>query len=243
MSQADPVLSVTKTARRRGSEASGFRLEVPHFQVSRGECIALTGTSGSGKSTMLDLLGLVLRPDRCERFTLRLPDGTEIDVGALWERNDRDALAAVRAVHIGYILQTGGLLPFLTAGDNIGLSRALLGMNTQDGLIDRLTTALGITRLLSKKPHALSIGERQRVAIARALAHRPALLLADEPTAALDPGQAVDVVTLLLQLARELDITVIIVSHDWELIQSLGLKQVRGQAMDGGTGSATRFQS
>lgn len=243
MSQADMVLSVKGTERRRGGETGGFRLEVPQFQVSRGECIALTGASGSGKSTMLDLLGLVLRPDRCERFSLRLPDGVDINVGALWKNNDRDALAAVRAVHIGYILQTGGLLPFLTAGDNIGLSRALLGMSTHDGLIDRLTATLGITRLLAKKPHDLSIGERQRVAIARALAHRPALLLADEPTAALDPGQAVDVVKLLLQLAHELNITVVIVSHDWELVQSLGLRQVRGQPLDGGTGSATRFQS
>ena len=234
------VLSVTGAARQRGGD-DGFRLEVPRLGVRRGECIAITGPSGCGKSTLLDLLGLVLRPDRCAAFELRTRDGGVIDVAALWRHNDRDGLAQIRAQHIGYVLQTGGLLPFLPAIENIRLSRALLGLGNGDGLVERLAEALKIGHLLARKPHALSIGERQRVAIARALAHQPAFLLADEPTAALDPGQALQVMKLLLALVQHFQITAIIVSHDWDLVRSLGLRQVRAEPGSGGSHAVTRF--
>ncbi|MBL8668178.1 MAG: ABC transporter ATP-binding protein [Rhodospirillales bacterium] len=233
MTGADVVLSLAGTRRQRGSESDGFRLEVSHLALRRGECIAITGPSGSGKSTLLDLLGLVLAPDRSDGFMLNPQPGAAIDVARLWQRHDRNALAAIRARHIGYVLQTGGLLPFLPAIDNIRLSRDLLGLGDGDGLVERLTGALGIGRLLRKKPQALSIGERQRVAIARAIAHRPALLLADEPTAALDPGQAVGVMKLLLALVRELRITAVIVSHDWDLVSALGLRRVQAEPVTG----------
>lgn len=238
---ADSVLCVLGTVSQRGRGADGFRLEVPAFSVSRGECVALTGPSGSGKSTMLDLLGLVLRPGQSKKFLFRANDNEVVDVARLWADRAFDALAAVRGAHLGYVLQTGGLLPFLQARDNILLSRSLLGMAGDQALIDRLVTALGIGHLLAKKPRALSVGERQRVAIARALAHRPALLLADEPTAALDPTQAMKVMSLLLDMVRELQITAIIVTHDWDLVRSLGLREVRAQALAVARGSATRF--
>ena len=241
MTEAGLILDLAGTTRQLGDAAGGFRLEVPSFRVALGECIALTGPSGCGKSTMLDLLGLVLRPDRADAFRLSVGDGESVDVAALWAGGQRDALAAIRAVNIGYVLQTGGLLPFLTAGDNITLSRALLGMTDGDGLIDHLVAALRIGHLLTKKPHALSIGERQRVAIARALAHRPALLLADEPTAALDPEQAVRVMEVMLALVRAMRLTAIIVSHDWDLVQSLGLRQVQAAPLPQTDGAATRF--
>ena len=240
MTTADVVLSVKGTRRQRGSEPDGFRLEVPQLTVQRGECIAVTGPSGSGKSTLLDLLGLVLAPDCSESFALKPAAGPAIDVARLWQAHDRNALASIRSRHIGYVLQTGGLLPFLPAIDNIRLSPALLGLG-DDGLVDRLTDALGIRPLLSKKPQALSIGERQRVAIARALAHRPALLLADEPTAALDPGQAVGVMKLLLALVREFGITAVIVSHDWDLVSALGLRRVRAEPVEGQALAVTRL--
>ena len=241
MSDPDVVLSVTEAVRQRGAGSDGFRLEVPNFSVRRGECIAITGPSGSGKSTLLDLLGLVLRPDHCAAFKMRTRDGGVVDIAELWRRNDRNRLAQTRAQHIGYVLQTGGLLPFLPAGENIRLSRALLGLDNSDGLVDRLADALKITHLLRKKPHALSIGERQRVAIARALAHRPALLLADEPTAALDPGQALQVMTLLLVIVQQYQVTAIIVSHDWELVRQLGLRQVRAEAGSNPALAVTQF--
>ncbi len=241
MTAADVVLRVVETRRQRGGDPDGFRLEVPHLAVRRGECVAVTGPSGSGKSTLLDLLGLVLAPDRSEVFVLSPEPGAAIDVARLWRSHDRNALAAARARHIGYVLQTGGLLPFMPAIDNIRLSRDLLGLGSDDGLVERLIEALGIRRLLRKKPQALSIGERQRVAIARALAHRPALLLADEPTAALDPGQAVGVMKLLLALVREFRITAVIVSHDWDLISTLGLRRVLAQPVAGQPLAVTRL--
>lgn len=241
MTSADPVLSISATRRRRGHGADGFLLDVPSFEVERGACLAITGASGSGKSTLLDLLGLVLRPDTTERFRLRDGAGAEIDVAALWQRSDRNGLAAVRARSIGYVLQIGGLLPFLTAAENIRLSRSLLGLTAADGLVPRLVDVLGLAPLLRRKPQALSIGERQRVSIARALAHRPALLLADEPTAALDPSQAVTVMRLLLALVREIGCTAIVVTHDWDLVQSLGLQEVRAVPMNDVEGSGSRF--
>lgn len=241
MSDDDWVLRLGGTTRRRGAGADGFRLEVPSLRIRRGECVAITGPSGSGKSTLLDLLGLILRPDRAETFAFAAGNGTRHDIARLWADDDRDALAAIRAAGIGYVLQTGGLLPFLSAIDNIGLSPALLGLAGGDGFIDRLTAALGLDPLRAKMPQALSIGERQRVAIARALAHKPALLLADEPTAALDPGQAVRVVELLLAVVRELGITCVFVTHDWDLVKAFGLREVRAEVLADADGSVTRF--
>ena len=241
MNDAPVALDLHDIERRRGDGPDNFTIEIPSFVVRQGECLALTGPSGSGKSTMLDLLGLVLRPDRAESFVLRGRRGEVIDIAALWRGNRDNALAAVRASSIGYVLQTGGLLPFLPARDNIYLSRELLGMKGDD-LVDQLVDRLRISHLLGKKPRALSIGERQRVAIARALAHRPILLLADEPTAALDPTHAVEVTELMLELIAELRITAIIVTHDWELVRTLGLRQVQAVPLAREQGGATRFE-
>lgn len=236
-----PVLRLEQVERRRGAGVDGFCLEVSTFTIHPGECLALTGPSGSGKTTMLDLLGLVLKPDRASVFHFRGPTGQEIDIGGLWRRGRRNLLADIRAVSVGYVLQTGGLLPFLSARDNIHLSRRLLWMG-RDCLMDHLVDRLGIRHLLDKMPAALSIGERQRVAIARALAHRPALLLADEPTAALDPAQAIEVTTLLLELVAELRMAAVIVSHDWDLLRTLGLREVRASPLRREAGIAvTRF--
>lgn len=238
---ADIVLSLKGVTRQRGSGSDGFRLDVPSLEVCRGECIAITGPSGCGKSTLLDLLGLVLHPDECNSFALKTREGDTLDIAELWRRDDRDELARTRARHIGYVLQTGGLLPFLRARENIQLSRALLGLGDDDGLVDRLAEDLKIAHLLNKKPKALSIGERQRVAIARALAHGPAFLLADEPTAALDPGQARHVMGLLLSLICRFRITAIIVSHDWELVRSLGLREMSAIEVQNEPVAVTRF--
>ncbi len=241
MSDGALALSLRDLSRRRGAGPDAFTLEVPALEVRSGEAIALTGPSGCGKSTLLDLLGLVLRPDSCGAFSLQGGEGAPVDVAALWRAGREDALAALRASRIGYVLQTGGLLPFLPARDNIHLSPALLGL-PDDPLVDSLVERLRLGHLLDKKPRALSIGERQRVAIARALAHRPALLLADEPTAALDPQQAVAVMGLLLELCAASGTTAVVVTHDWGLVQSLGLREVRASPIEGGPGSATRFE-
>lgn len=241
MNEGAAVLSLRGTRRQRGEGDDAFTLDVPSFEIRRGECLALTGPSGCGKSTMLELLGLILQPDASEGFELAADGDAAVDVAELWRHGDRAGLAALRAERIGFVLQTGGLLPFLSAGENIALPRSLLGMTGEDELVGRVIEALGLARLLGKHPRALSVGERQRAAIARALVHRPLLLLADEPTAALDPEQGVRVMALLLELVKELDMTAAIVTHDWELVRSLDLREVRAEPVPTPRGSTTRF--
>jgi len=122
------------------------------------------------------------------------------------------------------VLQTGGLLPFLSARDNITVVRRAIGL-PDDARVDELAERLGIRRLLSLPPNKLSVGERQRVAIARALASEPALILADEPTAALDPVNAHGVMQLFAELAHEMGCTVILVTHASEMARRLGFRE------------------
>ena len=203
--------------------AGAFRLHVRSLDVQQGQLLALTGPSGCGKSTALDVLAGILRPDSGDgsRFLLRTADG-ETDMLALWRAGRLDALARLRGKHLGYVLQTGGLLPFLSARDNILLPCRCLGiMGRRLEAVWNMATALGIDRLLLQMPDSLSVGERQRVAIARALAHGPAIVLADEPTAALDP-----VLGIFAGLARQQGTTVIMVSHDPQMAREAGFTLV-----------------
>ncbi|QXP83322.1 ABC transporter ATP-binding protein [Methylococcus sp. Mc7] len=231
-----PLLELAGVERRRGEGEGAFTLAVEGLSLREGECLAVTGPSGSGKSTLLDLLGLVLRPDRADAFRF-----LDQDVAALWRSGGDGGLAALRSRHLGYVLQTGGLLPFLDLRENVELSRRLLGLKP-DALTGELLARLGLTRLKAKKPRALSVGERQRAAIARAFAHRPALVLADEPTAALDPPQALEVCRLMLELAAEFGIALVIVSHDWALVRRLGLPEVRVVPEPGPDGCRSRLE-
>jgi putative ABC transport system ATP-binding protein len=220
----------------RGSGTGGFRLEVPRLRVPAGSALAVTGPSGCGKSTLLDLIGLVLRPAAVAAFRL---DGT--DVAGLWARGSLDGLARLRARGIGYVLQTGGLLPFLSVRANVTLSLDLLG-DRPGPWVEELVATLGLAALLDRKPGTLSVGERQRVAIARALAHRPALLLADEPTASLDPSTAETVLDLLLGVVRRVGTTMMVVSHDRDLVERFGLRRLEAVRVDGADLPATRFE-
>jgi putative ABC transport system ATP-binding protein len=141
-----------------------------------------------------------------------------------WDAGRLDKLSLLRRRYLGYVLQTGGLLPFLNARENITVVRRAVGLR-EDRFVDELVERLGIGRLLRVLPHKLSVGERQRVAIARALASRPALILADEPTAALDPVNAQGVMNLFADLAREMGCTVILVTHAPETARRLGFRE------------------
>jgi len=226
---------------RRGNGLPGFAVELDQFTLLRGEAVAITGPSGCGKSTLLDLIGLVLRPNRVERFVFCDDGATPCDVAAAWASGRQDHLARARARGIGYVLQTGGLLPFLSVRDNLRLSRDLLGLGPDPAGEERLVTTLGLAPLLGKRPGMLSIGERQRVAIARALAHTPPLVLADEPTAALDPLQSAEVMRLLLALAAELGVGVVVVSHDWDLLARFGLRRIEARPEARPNGTLTHF--
>ena len=215
------------------AQGAGYRLEIRQLTVRRGEAVAITGPSGCGKSTTLDILGLVLRPDRADSFTFA-PADQPYDIMAQWNR--QDTLTALRLHHIGYVLQTGGLLPFLSARDNMTTPGRAKGMDAKavDAGLKELAGRLGIGHLLSALPDKLSIGERQRVAIARALLPEPELVLADEPTAALDPVTAKNVMRLFTELAGEC--ALVVVSHDHRLVEENGFRCLRLD-VDGGDGS------
>ncbi|VVP88799.1 Bacitracin export ATP-binding protein BceA [Pseudomonas fluorescens] len=205
----------------RGQGAQRYSLQIDRLQLAAGARVALVGPSGCGKSTLLDLLALVLAPDAAEGFVLG-----DADVAGLWHDHRLDQLAALRSRQLGYVLQAGGLLGFLDVRGNIRLPRQLLGLG-EDGSVERLAEALDVHDQLDKKPAALSIGQRQRVSCARALAHSPSLLLADEPTAALDPVNAGRVMQLLLREAQARQVTCVIATHDEALARNAGLSVLR----------------
>ncbi len=209
-----PVYLCRDLVKHRQAAGAGFELRVPELRIRAGEVIVVQGSSGCGKSTLLDLLALALRPDSAETFLFRPENRDPSDLMRLWRGSDLDGLGRLRGAHIGYVLQTGGLLSFLSARENIALSCRLLGKDP-GALVERLAERLGIAAQLDKPPGRLSVGERQRVAIARALAHRPSILLADEPTASVDPVNAAAILELLLELVRQAGVTAVIASHDW----------------------------
>jgi putative ABC transport system ATP-binding protein len=222
MSRSEPIFAVRELSKRRAGAGATFELRVPELVVRSGQVVVLRGVSGSGKSTLLDILAMALQPDRAQCFTFTPTRGARSDLRQLWRDGNVDELGRLRGQHIGYVLQTGGLLSFLTVGENITLPCRLLGQRSQDG-IGELARRLGIAGQLGKLPAQLSVGERQRVAIARALAHRPSVVLADEPTASVDPLNADAILTLFLELVQQFGVTAIIASHDWERIAAAGL--------------------
>jgi ABC-type lipoprotein export system ATPase subunit len=176
-----------------------------------GRLTAVTGPSGSGKTTLLHLLAGVDRP-------------TAGDVQVLGEAVsdlDRDAQARFRAEHVALISQEGGLVSFLTAAENVELGLSLRDVPAEEARARaaEALAAVGLAGATGRKVSDLSSGQRGRVAVARAVASRPALLLADEPTARLDQANALAVARLLLGLARETGAAVVCATHDPLLIE------------------------
>ncbi len=204
------VIHIIGGIKRLAGSGEAFELHVPEFRVRPGEVCLVAGSSGCGKTTLLDALGCTSRFTRCEHFML---------AGVNVRRSGAGKLSALRRRVISYVLQQGGLIPFLTARENILLAAELSGMPRQEAVaqMEELAARLGISHQLAKQPQALSIGQRQRVSIARALLRTPPLLLADEPTGALDPASARDVRALLIDAARERHCALVLVSHDVEL--------------------------
>ena len=214
MGKPAAVYDIRNLVKRRGVAGKGFELCVPNLTIRTGEVVLLRGPSGCGKSTLLDMLAFALEPDAVEAYLFRPSKQDVNDIRQIWMRKEIDLLGRLRGLNIGYVLQTGGLLPFLTARENIELPCRLLGQPGEARLA-RLAQRLDIEQELDKKPSQLSVGERQRVAIARAMVHGPTLVLADEPTASVDPVNAQAILDLLLGLVRGFGVTAIIASHDW----------------------------
>ena len=171
-----------------------------------GETVAIYGRSGSGKTTLLNLIGGLDRPTA---GSIRVAD---VELTALPE----ERLDSLRRTQIGFVFQSYGLLSHLTARENIEFALRLAGCprSAWRQRIDEALEAVGLTQRAHHRPAELSGGERQRVAVARALAARPRLLLADEPTGALDHATSQGVVDLLVRFARETGAGVWIVTHD-----------------------------
>ena len=178
------------------------------FDVFPGTVIGLRGPSGSGKSTVLNVIGCIVEPSS---GTMRLNGETVYD--NKWLRSD---LRSLRLEKIGFIFQSHNLLPFLNAWENVAVARILAGASTAQAKARalELLTYLGIERRQNAMPGELSGGEAQRIAIARALANDPRIILADEPTAALDSQRAGAVMDLLRKVATERRTAVIVVTHD-----------------------------
>ncbi len=241
MSPAPGVLALERVHKVRQDDERRFELEVPAFLIRQGDKIALLGRSGSGKSTMIEVLAAALRPEELGGFMIQHPEEeAPRDIAAAWDAGDDAFLSATRARCFGYVQQIGGLLGFLTAKQNIALSLAILGAK-EAGEIEDLAETLGLARHLDAYPEALSVGERQRVAIARALVHRPAVVLADEPTGALDLGTAQQVMAQLTETAEAWGSTLVIATHDRQLAEDFGFRLIEAEIAIEESSQWTRF--
>ncbi len=192
------------------------------------EVVGLLGPSGSGKSTLLNAIGCIVEPNE---GWMRL-DG-EVVYDNRWLRGN---LRRLRLEKIGFIFQTHNLLPFLNCTDNVALVLTLAGWK-KEAALDRARELLAYLQVDHRRdamPGQLSGGEAQRVAIARALANRPRIILADEPTAALDSVRAGIVMDLLHKLAVEQDAAIIAVTHDDKILSRLDriCRMVDGRLID-----------
>lgn len=183
------------------------------LKIEAGEIVALVGQSGTGKSTLLQLAGL-----------LDKPTAGSIRIGgkAVGKLSDRER-TALRRGRIGFVYQFHHLLPEFTALENVAMPQIIAGVNRNEARdkAANLLASLGLAKRLSHRPAKLSGGEQQRVAIARALANDPQLLLADEPTGNLDPQISEDVFELLLELVRERNIGALVATHNIQLAEQM----------------------
>jgi putative ABC transport system ATP-binding protein len=190
--------------------AKGFGGQAPlfsgvDFAVAPGEWIAVVGESGSGKSTLLNIVAGLERP---HAGTVSL-EGRALDYG------DDTALALWRRRHVGFVFQAFHLLPYLSVADNVALPLALNGIagSERESRVRESLAAVGLAELAARRPGSLSGGEMQRAAIARALVHRPALVLADEPTGNLDAANAEAVLACLADAVKRSNAAALMVTH------------------------------
>ena len=192
-------LNVTGLAKHYGDTAVFSNVSL---QVNSGEFVAIVGESGVGKSTLLNCLAGL---DHWDQGTVLL-DGQ--DLGRLGD----EPLARLRREHIGFVFQAFHVLPHLDVAQNVALPLMLLG-RTDPARVQAMLAAVGLEGLGKRLPQQLSGGQLQRVAIARALVHRPALLLADEPTGNLDPSTALRVLDTLVDQTRQHGAALVLVTH------------------------------
>lgn len=193
----------------QAGENKVFALDNVDLTIEQGSFTAITGPSGSGKSTLLHLLSGMDTPSK----------GRVIYQGKnLYDYKDNQ-LSVLRRRRFGFVFQSYNLVRELTGWENILLPVMLDGRKADEAYLDQIVDMLGIRDRLSHLPGAMSGGQQQRVSIARALANKPAILFADEPTGNLDGKSGREVLTLLRQVSHELGITLVLVTHDFNVAE------------------------
>ena len=202
------ILKVEKLTKIYGKDTTEVvALDNASFSVGKGEFVAIVGASGSGKSTLLHLLGGVDRPTSGKVFV----DGKDI-----FELND-DELAVFRRQQIGLIYQFYNLIPILNVEENISLPLSLDDREVDKKALDDMLDLLGLEKRKNHLPNELSGGQQQRTSIGRALITEPKIVLADEPTGNLDSRSSDEIVALLKKSNKELDQTIIMITHNMEI--------------------------
>jgi putative ABC transport system ATP-binding protein len=217
-------------------------IDVPQFRLGDAEEVALVGGSGTGKTTLLHLIAGILAPDSGRILFGKEPAGGApvpaqpvgsagvlshrapgpgtpdvVDITSLNEAQ-RDQF---RGRYVGYIFQTHHLLAGFTALENVLLGMSFTGRGSDPQWAQHLLKEVGLGERLNFRPAKLSVGQQQRVAVARALANRPKVVLADEPTGALDPKTAQQVLELIRKLCTEIGASLLLVSHDPKIVEQL----------------------
>jgi len=203
----EPLLTVRGIDRTFGTgPAAVHALRNVTFDIEPGTMVALVGRSGSGKTTLLNVIGGLDRPDT----------GTVIIDGIDVTTLNEDGLSQLRREKVSYVFQTFGLIPVLSAAENIGvpLRLARTDQHERERRVDLLLSLVGLTDHARQRPAELSGGQQQRVAIARALAASPRLLIADEPTGQLDAETGLAVMALLRGIVESEGVTALVSTHD-----------------------------
>ena len=192
-------------------------IDVPEFVLPDGQQLGLIGGSGTGKTTLLNLIAGILAPDSGS-IVFSFPDSAASGLTNGQKVNRPELSEAQRDIFrgrfIGYIFQTHHLLQGFTALENVLLGMSFTGRASDPEWARHLLREVGLGERLNYRPAKLSVGQQQRVAVARALANRPKLVLADEPTGALDPKNAQQVLELIRKLTTEVNASLMLVSHD-----------------------------
>ena len=204
------LMLLVENIKKAYREPNGERLpilNVPKLELAAGEQVVIRGQSGGGKTTLLNVIAGLATPDE-GRIVIQTTEVTRLPEAA------RDRF---RARHIGFVFQTFNLLAGFSALENVLLGMTFTGQRSDPKRATELLGRVGLGHRLSHKPAALSVGEQQRVAVARALVNRPALLLADEPTANIDPAHQQQVIDLLREVCRAENVAMLLVTHSSEV--------------------------